>query len=257
MSEHILKNEVKSQNTVQCKKIAAKNIRTQTVGNTLMQRRNSYLPSEEVVQRQIHYYDTATSKMIEIKNLGEFNRCLHDYGYLQAEENLALEDFPEAERPMVDQAIESLNDDEILTIASAQNAIDLIRRKIGEVIAGNQAQATAADAAEHERIHALAARLNGQWTESDADGGGTYIGNPSKWHIHTDIGTQEHLKYGKHKGGRKSTISYDAITVAIRHLIGEGALSSNSGKECYRWLRYTAITRHGKDLPLELRFDGI
>lgn len=257
MRDHTLKDNVKYRSTVQCKKISIKNVQTQTAGDMLLQRKCSYLPVREVVQRQIHYYDTATSKMIAIKNLGEFNRCLHDYGYLQAEENLALEDFPEAERPMVDQAIESLNDDQIWGIASAQDAIDLIRRKIGEMIAGNQAQAAATDAAEHERIHALAARLNGQWTESDADGGGTYIGNPSKWHIHTDIGTQEHLKYGKYKGGRKSTISYDAITVAIRHLTGEGALSSNSGKECYRWLRCTAIARYDKDLPRELQFDGI
>ena len=256
MVEHLLKDDVKS--TAQRKKIAAKNVQTQTVNSMLMQRESSYLPSREVVQRQIYYYDTTTKKMIEIKNLEEFNRCLHDYGYLQAAENLVYENFPEEERLMVDEAIESLNDGDIGTIASAQDAIDLIQRRIREVIAGAQAQAEAADAAEQERIRVMAASLDGKWVKSNGrKKGGIFIGDPSKWHIHTEIDTQEHLTYGRDEGARADINNYVAIEEAVRYLIRAHGLGADSGKDCYRWLRHAAIVRHGRDLSPELHHDDI
>ncbi len=223
---------------------------------TSPQKKDFYWASGEVIQRQLYYNVKGQKGNIAVSNLDQFNNCMHAY-YILLERDLEETDFSEAERPLLNDAIKSINDDELMVIGDAESAIKLIQRKISAVMVGNQAAAAAAAAAESERIDALAEQLKKKWQGSRAKIGGIYIGNPEAWHIHTAISTQEHLKFGNDIGTRSATNSYDAIVIAVRKLEARNGLTLASGIMCYSWLRHMAIFRHGKDLPPDLRHDDI
>lgn len=126
-----------------------------------------------------------------------------------------------------------------------ENAIQVISEKINDIREEEQ-----------ERIREIVKRIRNDWTTTTKAGqGGIFIGGQAGWHIHTDIGTQEHLRY--HSGDRKALNTAAAIIEAVTYLRDRHGLVNPYGKECYRWLRYMMIERYKRDLPEHLQDDTI
>ena len=91
-----------------------------------------------------------------------------------------------------------------------------------------------------EQICGNGRRVSGQ--------GGIFIGNPNKWHLHIDIGTQSHLKYGNDNNRFPLNNDNDLINAANAIL----NLSDNDAVKCYSWMRKEYILLTNKDLPIRI-----
>jgi len=80
--------------------------------------------------------------------------------------------------------------------------------------------------------------------------GTTFIGVASAWHIHTNIGTQEHIQYGKDIKNRRSTNNSDNLLDAVAYLLSkDDKLKASGAKDCYMWLRNKYIDLEKVDFP--------
>ncbi|MCM1498928.1 MAG: hypothetical protein NC124_10740 [Clostridium sp.] len=236
------KDNVENKNIMPCEKAKVGNIRMPITNDLRIQRKKSRVNHTQIVQRQL--YLTTGAK---VKNLEDLNTYLFTHNLRKAWK-LKYSDFKKSTPEQVDFAIVLLTINDHPNMDTYKKAIELIRSKIGQ-----------ANKTEQERIKGLSVELERGMTvlnksnSSSISQGGDFIGDPARWHIHTNIGTQKHLKRGSRE--RLSLNSEETIITAVEFLTENGGLTEPSGQQCYRWLRYSMIKEHDKDLPPNLRFD--
>lgn len=197
-----------------------------------------------VVQMKLY---NSTKKSDPVENLDDLNAYIEDvlFGEIKIEYSMFG-----VEPEKVDAAIRELDP----LYVSEENIIQAIIDKINELIVQKETKNQMEENEEKERIKTLFFRLKNMFQEYRIKGQkGFFVGDKSKWHIHTGI-KDVHLRSGNGDRWDINNKNKRSIKDAADVLIKTGILGEDK-KQCYCWLRYKMIEWFDEDLPKEQRVD--
>lgn len=220
------KNMRENKSIIHCKDTKKDYVYSQVNNDVRIQRKSHPFANQTgIIQRQLYDFRNHGKPIENLEQLNDYLKCL-------SLKTIDYSDFPEISEGDVNAAIKLLDDSDLYK----DDLIQVIINKITE----NRQNARLAKMAKMERIRK---RLRGKWNHNR-----DFIGVEKKWHIHTNIDTQIHLKYGKDIRSRDSLNTASAIKTSIQNLIGSYGLECGSGRQCFNWLIYTLINDFDEDL---------